>query len=44
MTIPKFASTNYNEFMTAFKTLASRQIGTNELPLDYLMRKYECGK
>ena len=39
MTIPKFVGTNYDEFMTAFTTLASRQIGTNELPLDYLMRE-----
>ena len=44
MTIPKFAGTNYSEFITAFKTLASRQIGANELLLDYLMREHECGK
>ena len=43
MSIPKFVGTNYDEFMTAFTTLASRQIGANELPLDYLMRQDDNG-
>lgn len=38
MDVPAFKGTNFDEFMTAFKTLAARQIGANELPLDYLMR------
>ena len=38
MTVPKFTGTNYDEFITAFTTLANRQIGLNDLPLDYLMR------
>jgi hypothetical protein len=44
MTIPKFIGRNYDEFMTAFTTLASRQIGANELPLDYLMRENDVGE
>ena len=43
MSIPKFIGTNYDEFMTAFTTLASRQIGANEIPLDYLMRDNDIG-
>ena len=38
MTIPKFHGANYDEFITAFWSLASRTIGLNDLPLDYLMR------
>jgi hypothetical protein len=41
MTVPKFNGNNYDEFMTSFKTLANRQIGLNDLPLDYLMRDHE---
>ena len=41
MTVPKFTGTNYDEFMTAFTTLANRQIGLNNLPLDYIMRELE---
>ena len=44
MTIPKFIGTNYDEFMTSFTTLASRQVGANELPLDYLMRPNDTGE
>ena len=39
MEIPKFKGSNFDEFMTAFRSLASRQIGANGLPLDYLMRE-----
>ena len=38
MTVPKFNGSNYDEFITAFRSLASRSIGLNDLPLDYLMR------
>ena len=38
MTVPAFKGTNYNEFMAAFKSLASRQIGVNDLSLDYILR------
>lgn len=38
MDIPQFKGNNFDEFMTAFKTLVSRHTGANELPLDYLMR------
>ena len=38
MEVPAFKGTNFDEFMTAFKTLAARQTGANDLPLDYLMR------
>ena len=41
MTVPKFNGNNYDEFMTSFTTLANRQIGLNDLPLDYLMRENE---
>ena len=41
MSIPKFTGNNYDEFITAFTTLANRQIGLNDLPLDYLMRDEE---
>ena len=44
MSIPKFVGTNYDEFMTAFTTLSSRQIGANQLPLDYLMRDNDRGE
>ena len=38
MTVPKFHGHNYDEFISAFKSLASRHNGVNGLPLDYLMR------
>ena len=38
MTVPAFKGSNYDEFIAAFKSLASRQIGINGLPLDYIMR------
>ena len=38
MTVPSFKGTNYDEFIAAFKSLASRTIGVNDLPLDYLLR------
>ena len=38
MTVPKFHGHNYDEFISAFKSLASRHVGVNGLPLDYLMR------
>ena len=41
MTVPKFTGVNYDEFMTSFTTLANRQIGLNDLPLDYLMREQD---
>ena len=43
MDVPEFKGTNFDAFMTAFKTLAARQIGANELPLDYLMREHPAG-
>ena len=39
MTIPTLTNDNYDEFMAAFINLASRTIGVNELPLDYLLRQ-----
>jgi hypothetical protein len=39
MTVPKVTGNNYDEFITSFTTLANRQIGLNDLPLDYLMRE-----
>ena len=38
MTVPAFKGNNYDEFIAAFRSLASRQIGVNDLPLDYVMR------
>ena len=38
MTVPSFKGSNYDEFIAAFKSLASRQIGVNDLPLDYILR------
>ena len=43
MEVPKFKGQNYDEFMTSFTTLVSRQTGVNDLPLDYLMRENETG-
>ena len=43
MSVPTFKGTNYDEFITAFTTLVSRQTGVNDLPLDYLMRENETG-
>lgn len=38
ITIPKLTEDNYDQFHAAFTNLASRTIGINELPLDYLLR------
>ena len=39
MEIPKLTATNYETFMTAFTTLASRTKGASGTTLDYLMRE-----
>ena len=36
--LPKLTNDNFDEFMAAFTNLASRTIGVNELPIDYLLR------
>ena len=38
MEVPKLTASNYEEFYTSFKSVASRTIGHNRIPLDYLMR------
>ena len=43
MDIPKLTQKNYDEFNTAFATLVSRQIGVNDIPLDYLLRDNAIG-
>ena len=42
MSIPKFKSDNYDEFMTAFSSLVARKYGANDIPLDYLLRENEA--
>jgi hypothetical protein len=43
MDIPKFTGSNFTTFHTAFASLASRHIGANDLPLDYILRLGPAG-
>ena len=38
MDIPKLTTSNYEAFITAFQSLASRTKGASGVTLDYLMR------